>query len=221
MIMKRHRKLIFAGRAAAPLLSPIGAQARSAIDAIVASADYGQGNGTKIAESSTAFAMRTETSAAGPLECVPFARGISGIRIRGDAHTWWKQAKGRYARGHEPRVGAVMAMPAHGNSTLGHVAAVSEVIDSRTILLSHANWSYPGKIERNVVALDVSENNDWSSVRIWYGPSQALGASHWPVSGFIYNAKPGSGPERLLESRSTLASARSDDPIGAIIAGAE
>ena len=34
--------------------------------------------------------------------------------------------KGRYARGHTPRVGAVMAFQPYGNSRLGHVAAVKQ-----------------------------------------------------------------------------------------------
>lgn len=32
------------------------------------------------------------------LQCVPFARQLSGIRIFGDARTWWNQAQGRYLR---------------------------------------------------------------------------------------------------------------------------
>src|SRR5690348_6803102 len=75
------------------------------------------------------------------LQCVPVARQVSGIQIYGDAWTWWNQADGRYAKGRTPRAGAVMAFPAHGTMTLGHVAAVSRVIDSRTVLLTHANWS--------------------------------------------------------------------------------
>ena len=43
------------------------------------------------------------------LQCVPYAREVSGIRIYGDAHTWWDQAAGHYARGVRPRVGAVMS----------------------------------------------------------------------------------------------------------------
>ena len=31
------------------------------------------------------------------LQCVPYARDVSGIQIYGDAHTWWDQAQGRYA----------------------------------------------------------------------------------------------------------------------------
>ena len=113
------------------------------------------------------------------LQCVPYARQVSGIRIFGDAHTWWDQAAGRYARGSEPRVGAVMAFRPHGNMRLGHVAAVSKVIDSRTVLIRHSNWSpingRRGQIEDNVRAVDVSPGNDWSQVRVWFAPIEALG----------------------------------------------
>jgi surface antigen len=148
----------------------------------------------------------------GYLQCVPYARQVSGIRIFGDAYTWWDQAEGRYARGQAPRVGAVMALRPHGNSRLGHVAAVSRIIDSRTVLIRHANWSERGKIEDDVRAVDVSPDNDWSEVRVWYGPAQRLGSGHWPLYGFIYNEKPG--------KRGKAKPARhSDDPIGDIIAG--
>jgi surface antigen len=124
------------------------------------------------------------------LQCVPYARQVSGIQIYGDAWTWWDQAEGRYARGHTPRVGAVMAFEPHGRMTLGHVAAVSRVIDSRTVLLRHANWSpidgRRGQIENDVEAVDVSPGNDWSQVRVWYAPIQDLGTTAWPVAGFIY-----------------------------------
>lgn len=129
------------------------------------------------------------------LQCVPYARQLSGIQIYGDAHTWWEQAAGRYHRGSSPRVGAVMAFRPHGNMELGHVAAVSGIVDSRTVLLRHANWSpiegRRGQIEDNVRAVDVSENNDWSRVRVWYDPIQSLGSTAWPVEGFIYNERPG------------------------------
>ena len=147
------------------------------------------------------------------LQCVPYARRLSGISIYGDAHTWWGQAEGRYARGARPREGAVMAVKPYGNSRLGHVAAVSKVIDNRTLLISHANWLEPGKIENNVRAVDVSPDNDWSEVRIWYGPSQSLGTGHWPLYGFIYKSTPG------MLDKANVRVARSDpDPIGAIIA---
>ncbi|MEP2549877.1 MAG: CHAP domain-containing protein, partial [Marinomonas sp.] len=41
------------------------------------------------------------------LQCVPYARQLSGVQIYGDARTWWKQAAGKYARGGRPQKGAV------------------------------------------------------------------------------------------------------------------
>ncbi|MEY4670985.1 MAG: hypothetical protein RLZZ415_864 [Pseudomonadota bacterium] len=167
------------------------------------------------------------------LQCVPYARQVSGIRIYGDAHTWWDQAEGRYARGTKPKVGAVMAFLPNGNSRLGHVAAVSKVIDSRTVLIRHANWSpingRRGQIEDDVQAVDVSPENDWSAVRVWYGPSQALGSTHWPLAGFIYPTKPKNAAPLLRENSVAKAAAkpvkqakgelssRDGDPIAAII----
>jgi len=139
---------------------------------------------------SHAFEGGPGLATSGTLECVPFARDTSGIHIYGDAHTWWNQAAGKYARGSVPRIGAVLAIRPHGDSALGHVATVSRVVDARTILITHANWSSPGQIERDVTAMDVSPMNDWSQVRVWYAPIGNLGTAHWPVAGFIYNAKP-------------------------------
>jgi len=124
------------------------------------------------------------------LQCVPYARALSGVTIFGDAHTWWDQAAGKYDRGNQPKVGAVLAFPPHGNMRLGHVAAVRRVLDDRTIIISHANWStiggVRGHIEEDVRAIDVSEENDWSEVRVWYTPNEALGSTEWPAHGFIY-----------------------------------
>ena len=123
-------------------------------------------------------------------ECVPIARSMSGIQIYGDAHTWWGQAEGRYKRGEAPKKGAVLAFQPHGAMRLGHVAAVSKIIDDRTILVTHSNWSpingTRGQIERDAKVIDVSDDNDWSKVRVWFAPSQGLGATEWPVHGFIY-----------------------------------
>lgn len=124
------------------------------------------------------------------LECVPYARAQSGIQIFGDAWTWWDKADGNYQRGNRPQKGAVLAFQPSGNMRLGHVAAVSRVVDSRTVLLSHANWSpidgRRGQIERDVRAVDVSPANDWSQVRVWYAPLGDLGTTAWPTHGFIY-----------------------------------
>ena len=203
--MKGYRTAIMLGLGAAMIPH---ASARSAIDEIVSR------DGAPPGSRSLTGNMVRPVKGPGYLECVPYARQLSGIQIYGDAHTWWNQANGRYARGTEPKVGAVLAMEPHGNSTLGHVAAVTRIVDSRTILVSHANWSIPGKIERNVTVLDVSPKNDWSEVRVWYAPARNLGASHWPVAGFIYNEAPGATKPDQRKART-----RRDDPIGAIIAG--
>ena len=122
---------------------------------------------------------------------IDYAREVSGIRIYGDAMTWWSKAAQRYDRGHAPRVGSVMAFKPRGNLRLGHVAAVSKILDKRRVLLRHADWSpingRRGQIENDVLAVDVSPHNDWSSVRVWYAPNNDLGSTEWPIFGFIYN----------------------------------
>ena len=95
-----------------------------------------------------AILVPTPVKANDYLQCVPFARELSGIKI----------------------------------------------VDSRNILISHANWSpidgRRGQIERRVAARDVSANNDWSLVRIWYAPIDKLGTTAFPVNGFIYPKNP-------------------------------
>lgn len=137
----------------------------------------------------------TEEARAGRLECVPYARQVSGIEIYGNAHLWWEKAEGRYLRGEEPRIGAVMAFQPTSAMPLGHVAVVSEVVDDRRVLLDHANWSGPGAIERGALAEDVSEAGDWSAVRVWWSPDGRLGARVNPVFGFIYNEPSGIAPD--------------------------
>ncbi len=123
---------------------------------------------------------------AGGLQCVPFARQLSGIAIRGNANTWWSQAEGRYARGRTPRIGAVLTFAAIRSMRLGHVAMVSRIVSDREVLLTHANWSRRGGIERDVRAVDVSDAGDWSAVRVWFGRIGGLGTTVYPIKGFIY-----------------------------------
>ena len=122
-------------------------------------------------------------------QCAPFAREVSGIDLYGNANTWWGQAAGRYARGHAPKVGAVLAFSATSRMRMGHVAMVSEVVNDREVLLTHANWSRRGGVEHDVRAIDVSANGDWSEVKVWYGPQGGLGTSAYPTKGVIYSAK--------------------------------
>ena len=121
------------------------------------------------------------------LQCVPYARSVSGIDIHGNAETWWDQAEGNYTRGHLPKVNSVLVFQSTRAMPLGHVAVVREILDERRILLDHANWSRPGMIEHRALAIDVSEAGDWSEVRVWYSPISSLGSRSNPAYGFIYN----------------------------------
>jgi surface antigen len=162
-----------------------------------------------------ALAVSTDSNSRTFWQCVPIARMLSGIDIRGDALTWWGQAAGRYDRGNQPKRGAVLAFKPHGSMRLGHVAAVSKVIDDRTILVTHSNWSpidgRRGQIERNVRVVDASENNDWSRVKVWYAPLQDLGTTVYPVHGFIY--PDGKAPMALPGGLAPMPQPRFSDPL--------
>lgn len=121
-------------------------------------------------------------------QCVTFARSFSGIEIRGNAHTWWEQSAGRYHRSSRPEVGAVLVFKSFGTGgmRLGHVATISEVLNSREVLITHANWTGKGEVDTNVRAVDVSPSGDWSRVRVWYPPVNDLGRTAYPVFGFIH-----------------------------------
>ncbi|MBI1185755.1 MAG: CHAP domain-containing protein [Alphaproteobacteria bacterium] len=139
----------------------------------------------------TAVAQTIPTNAAAPqvlrdgppLQCAIYARQRTGVSLTGAARTWWGQAEGRYRRSHTPEVGAVMAML---GTSAGHVAVVSRVINTREILIDHANWLGGGEIIIGAQAVDVSEANDWSAVRVWHPPTNALGLRPYPVQGFIH-----------------------------------
>lgn len=156
--------------------------------------------------------------ASGYLQCVPFARAASGVDIRGNARDWWAAADGRYERGAEPRVGAVMHFPGTRAMPIGHVAVVSAIISDREVLIDHANWSpingRRGQIERGVRAVDVSAAGDWSSVRVWYAPIRDLGLRANPVSGFIYP----SAERAITSDRYAALTPDADGALAAIVA---
>lgn len=129
-------------------------------------------------------------SSYGGLQCVPFARAASGIELKGNAANWWDAANGVYARGQAPESGSVLNFRATGHMRLGHVAVVARVVNSREIEIDHANWAGPGAskggVSRAIPVVDVSENNDWSEVRVGLGHSGSYG-SVYPTYGFIYD----------------------------------
>ncbi|NTT87387.1 CHAP domain-containing protein [Tabrizicola sp. SY72] len=119
----------------------------------------------------------------GRIWCVPFARAVSGIEIKGNAATWWKQAADLYARGNEPKVGAVLNFRASRAMPMGHVAVVSAVVSDREVLVDQANWER-NRITEDTLVVDVSAKNDWSEVRV-ANANGTLGRTN-PVYGFIY-----------------------------------
>ncbi|MFT3729476.1 MAG: CHAP domain-containing protein [Terricaulis sp.] len=121
-----------------------------------------------------------------PLQCVPFARQESGIDIWGDANTWWEQAAGKYPRSSLPAPGSVLVLRGYRDDTRGHVAVVTEVLSKRMIRVDHANWLNHGEISLNVPILDVSDNNDWSQVKVWNIPTGQWGARTYLSRGFIH-----------------------------------
>lgn len=135
-------------------------------------------------------------------QCATYAREVSDVKIHGNAWTWWNQAAGKYERGDAPKAGAVMSFKKTSRNPFGHVAMVSRVVNDREVLLTHANWSNPGRIERNVRAVDVSARGDWSEVKVWFGPIGGLGTSVYPVNGFIYS---GDAPEDDTPSAEMMA----------------
>lgn len=120
-----------------------------------------------------------------PLQCVPYARNNSGVGIWGDAYTWWEQAAGRFDRSDTPEVGSVMVMKSFNNAQRGHVAVVRRVVSDREIVVDHANWLNGGEIGLDNPVMDVSEDNDWSEVRVWYSPGGHYGGRVYKVQGFI------------------------------------
>ena len=121
--------------------------------------------------------------------CVPFARSVSDINLQGDAWRWWDAAVGHYQRGPQPVPGSVLVFQRTRALSRGHVAVVRSVESGRKILVDHANWGSgagKGRVDRAVAIVDVSRNNDWSRVRVWYSPINDYGTTDYPTHGFIY-----------------------------------
>jgi hypothetical protein len=145
---------------------------------------------TETVAAAPAGTLNTWTGGARGVSCVPYARAVSGIRITGDARVWWAKAAERYRRGQEPQAGSVLAFRPSGSMNSGHVSVVQEIVDTRTILVTHANWGgrdLPrGRIMHGHRVVDVSENNDWTQVRL-VNSGGSLGRIY-PAHGFIYQS---------------------------------
>lgn len=120
-----------------------------------------------------------------PLQCVPYARDHSQVKIYGDAADWWDKAAGIYARSEEPALGSVMVLTGYAGPHRSHVAVVTAMVSSREIRIDHANWLDDGAIFTNDPVVDVSPDNDWSQVRVFNERTGAWGGRTYLVQGFI------------------------------------
>lgn len=132
------------------------------------------------------------------LECAPFARALSGVKLYGPAGDWWWKAQGKYARTYAPEVGSVLVFAKTGRLRDGHAAVVSKVISSRQILVTQANWVHH-RVTEDQPAIDISRNGDWSEIRVWWPPSAQMGVTEYPALGFIKASRPTS--HALLAAR--------------------
>jgi hypothetical protein len=125
------------------------------------------------------------------LQCVTYAREVTGLNLKGDAWKWWEAAQGVYERGNTPKVDSVLVFKRQGKMSHGHVAVVRGTASSRVLLVDHANWAPSrtagrGKVTTAVPVLDVSPKNDWSEVRVWYQPARDYGGKVYKTQGFVY-----------------------------------
>ena len=132
-----------------------------------------------------AMQMPSPQQLPGPLQCVPYARDHSKVKIFGDAYTWWDKAAGKYTRGALPDVGSVMVLNNYAGPERGHLAVVRRVVGAREIRVDHANWLEDGSIYVNNPVEDVSRDNDWSVVRVFNLKTGGWGSRLYPVQGFI------------------------------------
>lgn len=154
----------------------------------VSSIHYGMSRGNRRYARHGYTSLRSWASSG--LQCVPFARENSGIELSGNAGTWWDKAEGLYERGAKPEVGSILNFRATGRMRMGHVAVVTNVLDSRHIEIDHANWASPGRVSRDIDVIDVSAANDWTAVRVELDHTNEFG-SVYPTHGFIYDRPDG------------------------------
>jgi surface antigen len=141
---------------------------------------------------------RIEEDTHKPIQCAPYAREHSNIKLYGDAYTWWDKAAGKYPRGSHPESGAIMVLSNYAGDTRGHLAVVRRLIGPREIRVDHANWLNDGSIYVNNPVEDVSSDNDWSVVRVYNLKTGGWGTKLYPVQGFI-----GSGDGQAAKSDQT------------------
>lgn len=124
-----------------------------------------------------------------PVDCAPFARALSGVRLTGAAADWWDEAGYRYRRSNTPAEGSVLVFRRSGRLPSGHVAVVSRVLSARSILVTQANWVHH-RVSQDQPVIDLSAANDWTLVRVWWPPVDQMGSGEYPAYGFISPDRP-------------------------------
>lgn len=119
------------------------------------------------------------------IQCVAFARSASDVQLSGNAGNWWSNAAGVYDRGNTPEPNSVLSFRSTRKMPYGHVAVVTKVVDSRTVIIDQSHWAQRG-ISRNTPVIDVSPNNDWTAVRVATNGDKSNFGSIYPTHGFIY-----------------------------------
>ena len=121
---------------------------------------------------------------AGNIDCVPFARALTGIPLAGDGPEWWQAAAGKFDRTGVPQTGAILVFRRTGRLPHGHVSVVSRILSRREILVTQANWVH-GRVTQDQLVADISPANDWTVLRVWWEPAHQLGNTVYPAYGFI------------------------------------
>jgi hypothetical protein len=127
-------------------------------------------------------------------QCVPYARRVSGIGLRGDAWTWWEQTGDGpgLQQTDQPKRGAVLVLRRGSRLSLGHLAVVVSVAGPRMAWVTHTNWGSDRATRRRIYGampvVDASADNDWTRVRMWNYDTGAWGGVY-DAYGFI--AAPG------------------------------
>jgi hypothetical protein len=109
---------------------------------------------------------------------------LTGVALTGAAADWWGQADGRYLRTRRPEVGSILVFRRSGRLPSGHVSVVSRLVSRRQIFVTSANWVHHLVTEDQPV-LDVSDNNDWSVVHVFWPPGGQMGVTDYAIQGFI------------------------------------
>lgn len=98
----------------------------------------------------TKTTKRVAVTGSSSIQCVQYVRNVTGVNIKGNANTWYAQAKNKgYSTGSTPKVGAILVE--NHLSKHGHVSKVVAV-EGNKITVTEANY-IKGKITtRTLVA---------------------------------------------------------------------